>query len=437
MAAIAEVLETDAATLRAVAQEERVAETILQQRVAEGTVVVMGRAGGPVRPLGIGQGLRTKVNANLGTSPDACDTAGELRKLQAALAVGADTIMDLSTGGDLDALRREIRAACPVALGTVPIYQMAVEAEARWGDVVRITGDHMLEVIEQQAADGVDFMTLHCGVTRATVAALRSEPRVCGIVSRGGSLLAHWMDVHQAENPLYARFDELLAILKKYGVAASLGDGLRPGATADASDAGQIAETRVLGELVLACREAGVPVFVEGPGHMPLDQIAGNVLLMKELCHGAPFYVLGPLVTDVAPGYDHITAAIGGAVCAAAGADYLCYVTPAEHLGLPDEKDVVEGVLACRLAGHAADLVKGVPGAREWEERMSAARAALDWEGMAEQALDPGTVRRVRGERAARDPKVCSMCGKFCSMKLQATAGETHPLPSPPPGEGD
>jgi phosphomethylpyrimidine synthase len=228
------------------------------------------------------------------------------------------------------------------------------------------------------------------------------------------------MDVHQAENPLYERFDELLAILQRYGVAASLGDGLRPGATADASDAGQIAETRVLGELVLACREAGVPVFVEGPGHMPLDQIAGNVLLMKQLCHGAPFYVLGPLVTDVAPGYDHITAAIGGALCAAAGADYLCYVTPAEHLGLPDEQDVIDGVIGCRLAAHAADLVKGVPGAREWDDRMSAARAALDWDRMAEEALDPGTVRRLRGERTVRDPQVCSMCGKFCSMKLQA-----------------
>ncbi len=427
MAAIAETPLVDAATLAAVATEEKIEEELLRQRVAEGTVVVMGRAGGSVRPLGIGLGLRTKVNANLGTSPDSCSLETELRKLQAALAVGADTVMDLSTGGDLDAIRREIRAACPVVLGTVPIYQMAVEAEARWGEVVKITGDHMLEVIEQQAADGVDFMTLHCGVTRATVAALRSEPRVCGIVSRGGSLLAHWMDVHQAESPLYERFDELLAILKKYGVAASLGDGLRPGATADASDAGQIAETRVLGELVLACREAGVPVFVEGPGHMPLDQIAGNVLLMKQLCYDAPFYVLGPLVTDVAPGYDHITAAIGGAMCAAAGADYLCYVTPAEHLGLPEEQDVIEGVIACRLAAHAADLVKGVPGAREWDDRMSQARAALDWEGMAESALDPGTVRRVRGEGATRDPKVCSMCGKFCSMKLQVTAAEQPP----------
>ena len=422
MATTVETAAVDAATLAAVAVEEKIAEERLRERIADGSVILMGRAGGPVRPLGIGRGLRTKVNANIGTSPDACSTETELRKLHAAVAVGADTVMDLSTGGDLDALRRVIRAACPVALGTVPIYQAAVEAEARWGDMVKITGDHLLEVIEQQAADGVDFMTLHCGVTRASVAALRSEPRLCGIVSRGGGLLAHWMDVHQAENPLYERFDELLAILKRYHVAASLGDGLRPGATADASDAGQIAETRVLGELVLACREAGVPVFVEGPGHMPLDQIAGTVLMMKQLCHGAPFYVLGPLVTDVAPGYDHITAAIGGALCAAAGADYLCYVTPAEHLGLPDEQDVIEGVLGCRLAAHAADLVKGVPGAREWDDRMSAARAALDWDAMTELALDPGTVRRVRGERAVRDPKTCSMCGKFCSMKLQSAA---------------
>jgi phosphomethylpyrimidine synthase len=406
-------------TIAAVAAEERIDESELRAAVGEGTVIIMGQAGGQVRPLGIGRGLRTKVNANIGTSPDAGSLDTELAKLHAALAVGADTVMDLSTGGDLDAIREGIRAACPVALGTVPIYQAAEEAEQRWDDMVRMTGDQMLEVIERHAASGVDFMTLHCGVTRETVAALRSQPRICGIVSRGGSLLAHWMDVHQAESPLYERFDDLLAILKKYGVAASLGDGLRPGATADASDAGQVAETRVLGELVLACREAGVAVFVEGPGHMPLNQIAGTVAVQKQLCHQAPFYVLGPLVTDIAPGYDHITGAIGGALCAAAGADYLCYVTPAEHLGLPDEHDVVEGVIASRLAAHAADLVKGVPGAREWDERMSRARAALDWEAMTQAALDPGVVQRVHGERAARDPKVCSMCGKFCSLKLQ------------------
>ncbi|HEY3397340.1 MAG TPA: phosphomethylpyrimidine synthase ThiC [Armatimonadota bacterium] len=409
----------DAATIAAVAAEEHVEEAVLRQGLAAGTIVIMGRAGSPVRPLGVGAGLRTKTNANIGTSPDASSLDTELAKLAAAVAVGADAVMDLSTGGDLNAIRREIRAACPVTLGTVPIYQAAAEAEARWGDIVKVTGDQMLEAIEAHAADGVDFQTLHCGVTRATVAELRSQPRQCGIVSRGGSLLAHWMDVHQAENPLYERFDELLAILKKYNVAASLGDGLRPGATADASDPGQIAETRVLGELVLACRAAGVAVFVEGPGHMPLNQIAGNVLLEKQLCHGAPFYVLGPLVTDVAPGYDHITAAIGGALCAGAGADFLCYVTPAEHLGLPDLDDVVQGVLAARLAAHAGDLVKGVPGAREWDDRMSEARAALDWDRMAELALDPGRVRQFRGERGPQDPDVCSMCGKFCSMKLQ------------------
>ena len=412
----------DAATLAAVAHEEQIEEDVLRDRLAAGTVIVLGQAGGPVRPLGIGQGLRTKVNANLGTSPEACDLATELEKLHAAVAVGADTVMDLSTGGDLDAIRRAIRAECPVALGTVPIYQVAVEADQRWGDMMRLSGDQMLEVIERQAADGVDFMTLHCGVTRATVAALRSRPRLCGIVSRGGGLLAHWMDLSGEENPLYERFDELLALLKRYRVAASLGDGLRPGAGADASDPGQIAETRVLGELVLACRQAGVPVFVEGPGHMPLNQIAGNVALEKQLCHGAPFYVLGPLVTDIAPGFDHLTGAIGGALCAAAGADYLCYVTPAEHLGLPTVDEVIQGVLASRIAAHAGDLVKGVPGARQWDERMSRARAALDWEAMTELALDPGTVRRLRGSHAARDPQACSMCGKFCSLKLQAGA---------------
>lgn len=409
----------DAATLAAVAQDEKIEEGQLRAGLAQGTIIILGQAGSAVKPLGIGQGLRTKVNANLGTSPDSVSLEHELNKLNAAVTVGADTVMDLSTGGDLDQILTEIRAACPVPLGTVPIYQAAAEAEARSGDFAEMTGDQMLEVIERHAAQGVDFMTLHCGVTQETVAALRSQSRLCGIVSRGGSLLAHWMEVNQAENPLYDRFDDLLALLKKYGVAASLGDGLRPGATADASDAGQIAETRVLGDLVLACRRAGVQVFVEGPGHMPLDQIAGNVLLAKQLCHDAPFYVLGPLVTDIAPGFDHITGAIGGALCAAAGADYLCYVTPAEHLGLPNEQDVVEGVIASRIAAHAADLVKGVPGAKEWDDRMSAARGKLDWEKMAELALDPGTVRRVRGEHMARDPRVCSMCGKFCSLKLQ------------------
>jgi len=410
---------SDEETLSEIAEQEQIAIDRLQAGISSGEIVVFGDVHGPVRPLAIGAGLSTKVNANLGTSPDFPDLDQELSKLQAAVTMGADTVMDLSTGGDLDEIRRAIREHCPVTLGTVPIYQAAVEASDRLGHITEMTADQIFEVIERQAQDGVDFMTLHCAVTRATVAELDKAPRVGGIVSRGGSMLARWMQVNDAENPLYDQFDRLLDILDNYGVAASLGDGLRPGAIADASDLGQIAEMRVQGELVKAARERGVQVFVEGPGHMPLDQIAGIVALHKQLAYDAPLYVLGPLVTDIAPGYDHITAAIGGTLCAAAGADYLCYVTPAEHIGLPDEEDVVRGVLTTRLAAHAADLVKGVPGAAQWDAEMSDARFHLDWSKMAKLALDPGTVYKRRGERATLDPKACSMCSKFCSIKLE------------------
>ena len=410
---------SDEATLAAIAGEEQITVDELTAGIAAGEIVVFGRVDGPVRPLGIGAGLRTKVNANIGTSPDFPDVDDELRKVEAAITVGADTVMDLSTGGDLDAIRRAIREHCPVTLGTVPIYQAAIEAQERYGSMRKMTADQMFEVIERHAQDGVDFMTLHCAVTQWSVAALDSSPRVGGIVSRGGSMLTAWMQANQTDNPLYEQYDRLLGILATYGVAASLGDGLRPGALADASDPGQIAEMRVQGELVLAAREAGVQVFVEGPGHMPIDQVAGIVILHKQLSYNAPLYVLGPLVTDIAPGYDHITAAIGGTLCAAAGADYLCYVTPAEHIGLPDEQDVIEGVIASRIAAHAADLAKGVPGAADWDDRMSHARQHLDWESMAKLAIDPGAIHKRRGERGTLDPQACSMCGKFCSIKLE------------------
>ncbi len=410
--------------IAAIARDEGVDEERLCDGVRAGTIIVMGQPGGPVKPIGIGTGLRTKVNANLGTSGDFPELDDELRKLEVAVATGADAVMDLSTGGDIDAIRQAIRRECPVALGTVPMYQAAGEAQDKYGSFEKMTAESIFGVIERHAADGVDFQTLHCGVTQGTVAALESQPRTMGIVSRGGSLLARWMKVTGQENPLYERYDELLAILKKYNVLVSLGDGLRPGALADASDRGQIAETIVLGELVARAREAGVQAFVEGPGHMPMDQIAGNVMLQKRLCHDAPFYVLGPLVTDVAPGYDHITGAIGGAICAAAGADFLCYVTPAEHLGLPTPQDVLDGVMASRIAAHAADIVKGVPNARAWDDKMSQARREFEWERMTELALDPGRVRTVRGERATRDPEACSMCGRFCSMKAAAALEE-------------
>ncbi len=408
----------DEATLKAVAKDEGVEVEELARRVDAGEVVILGRAASAVRPLGIGKGLRVKVNANIGTSPDYPELEKELAKLEAAIAVGADTVMDLSTGGDLDAIRKTIREHCPVPLGTVPIYQAAAEAEQRYGDFSKIPVSLLLDVIERHAADGVDFMTLHCGVTREGVELVLQHQRICGIVSRGGALLAHWMRENDAENPLYEHYDEVLDICRRYGVAISLGDGLRPGAIADASDAAQLYETMVLGELVLRARQAGVQVFVEGPGHMPMDQIEANVKIMKRLCYGAPFYVLGPLVTDVAPGYDHIVGAIGGAICAMAGADFLCYITPAEHLGLPDVDDVVQGVIASRIAAHAADIARGLKGAAEWDEKISRARARRDWQAQAELAIDPGTVHRKRGERSPRDPDVCSMCGRFCSMKL-------------------
>ena len=406
--------------IAAVAKDEHVSPEQVRLGLQAGSIVVMGSPGGPVRPLGIGLGLRTKVNANLGTSEDFPDLDDELRKLEVAVGTGADTVMDLSTGGDLDRIRRAIRRECPVALGTVPVYQAAIEAVERFGSVEAMTPELLFDVIERHAADGVDFQTLHCGVTRATVAALETGSRVCGIVSRGGSMLARWMKATGAENPLYERYDDLLAILKRYGVLISLGDGLRPGALADASDRGQTAETVVLGELVARAREAGVQSFVEGPGHMPMDQIAATVTMQKCLCHGAPFYVLGPLVTDVAPGYDHITGAIGGAICAAAGADFLCYVTPAEHLGLPRPQDVLEGVMASRIAAHAADIVKGVAGARDWDDRLSAARHSFDWASVTRLALDPGRVKSVRAQRASADDEACSMCGRFCSMKVRS-----------------
>lgn len=414
--------EVDAQVLERVAHDEYTELTDLAARIDDGAVVVMG--GNGVKALGIGRGLRTKVNANIGTSPDYPDLEAELRKLHAAVAAGADTVMDLSTGGDIDEVRRAVRAECPVLLGTVPIYQAMAEAEERHGDMMRMSGDELLEVIKRHAADNVDFMTLHCGVTRGTIEALKTQPRIGGIVSRGGSLLARWMRENDAENPLYDCYDDLLDLLAEYGVAISLGDGLRPGALADATDAGQVAETMVLGELVLRARETGVQAFVEGPGHVPMDQIEANVVLQKRLCHDAPFYVLGPLVTDVAPGYDHITGAIGGAICAAAGADYLCYVTPAEHLGLPGVDDVIEGVMASRIAAHAADIIKGVPGAREWDDRMSQARRDLDWAAMERLALDPGRVRLTRGERPTADDAACSMCGKFCSVRAGRTVEE-------------
>jgi len=388
------------------------------QGLINGTIAVPANANHTnLLPCGIGKGLRTKVNANIGTSPDFCDTDIELGKLQAAIDSGSDTVMDLSTGGDISGIRRAIITSSPLPVGTVPIYQVGIEAIERHGAIVNMTADEIFDVIEEQAQDGVDFMTVHCGVTQASVARLRNQGRRTDIVSRGGAFLTGWMLHNEGENPLYQYYDRLLDLARKYDFTLSLGDSLRPGCLADATDRAQVEELIIIGELVERAREAEVQALVEGPGHLPLDQVATNVQLEKSLCHGAPFYVLGPLVTDIGAGYDHITGAIGGAIAAAAGADFLCYVTPTEHLSLPDAQDVKEGVIASRIAAHAGDIVKGVKGAREWDEEMSKARKALDWEAQAKLSLDPELSRQVHG-RIPSAGATCSMCGEYCAMEI-------------------
>ena len=404
--------------LKKVAAAEGIAVETLAGLVARGLVVIPFNPNhSPARPAGIGKGLRTKVNVNIGTSRDFPRLADELRKVKISLEYGTDTLMDLSTGGDLRKIRKAILARTPIPLGTVPIYQAAVKAIDRGATIVDITEDDLFEAIESQAREGVDFMTVHCGLTMKAIDRLKQQGRVADIVSRGGAFHLAWMLHNGKENPFYARFDRLLEIARRFDVTLSLGDGLRPGSILDATDRPQIEELLTLGELVQRAREAGVQVMVEGPGHVPLDQVEMNIRLEKRICQGAPFYVLGPLVTDIAPGYDHIVSAIGGAVAAAAGADFLCYVTPAEHLGLPSDDDVREGLIASRIAAHAADIVKGVPGALERDLELARARKRLDWETQRKLAIDPVKFAAVRKRRKSKS-KACSMCGDFCAMRI-------------------
>ncbi|MCK4843946.1 MAG: phosphomethylpyrimidine synthase ThiC [Dehalococcoidia bacterium] len=404
--------------MKHVAEKEGVETDVIMQGLAEGEIIIPANVNHTnLIPCGIGKGLRTKVNANIGTSSDSCDLNTELRKLQTAIGFGADTVMDLSTGGDIPAIRRAIISASTVPVGTVPIYQAGIEAIENRGAIVNMSVDDIFTVIREHAKDGVDFMTVHCGVTRTSVARLKKQGRITDVVSRGGAFLIGWMLHNDAENPLYQFYDRLLDLALEYDFALSLGDGLRPGCLADATDRAQIEELIILGELVEHSREIGVQAMVEGPGHLPLDQIATNVQLEKSLCRGAPFYVLGPLVTDIGAGYDHITAAIGGAIAAAAGADFLCYVTPTEHLSLPNVEDVKEGVIASRIAAHAADIVKGIKGAKEWNEQMSRARRALDWETQAKLSLDPELSQQIHSKIPA-EGATCSMCGKYCAMAI-------------------
>ncbi|MBI5561023.1 MAG: phosphomethylpyrimidine synthase ThiC [Deltaproteobacteria bacterium] len=406
----------------AAASEGATAEYI-RKELAEGTVIIARNIiRGSIRPLAIGRGLRTKINANIGSSEDRTDPREELEKLKVAVEAGADAVMDLSTGGNLDGLRRLILDESPVPVGTVPIYQAALDAKKRGKSFVQLEPEEIFDTIERHAGDGVDFVTVHCGVTLSAVGRMkkdgRGNGRIMGIVSRGGALTAEWMRFNGKENPLYEEFPRLLKIAKKYDMVLSLGDGLRPGCLKDATDGAQIEELSTLGGLAGRAREEGVGVMIEGPGHMPIDQIEANVLLEKQLCHGAPFYVLGPLVTDIAPGYDHITSAIGGAIAAAKGADFLCYVTPSEHLRLPTAGDVRVGVIASRIAAHAGDIAKKVPGAMEKDIEMSRARKALNWDKQISLSVDPQTARALRESSPPKDTDVCTMCGSLCAIKI-------------------
>ena len=414
--------------MEVVAQHEKMEAEFIRQGVAKGTIVIPANINhSNLVPCGIGQGLSTKVNANLGTSSDFGDIDTELEKLRVAIEAKADTVMDLSTGGDISAIRQAIIAASPLPIGTVPIYQAGVEAVAGRDAIVKMTADDLFAVIEEHARDGVDFITVHCGVTRSAIARLKQQGRVTDVVSRGGAFLIGWILYNERENPLYEQYDRLLEIAKEFDVTLSLGDGMRPGSLADATDRAQVEELLIAGELVQRAQQAGVQVIVEGPGHLPLNQIEANVQLEKAICKGAPFYVLGPLVTDIAAGYDHITGAIGGAIAAAAGTDFLCYVTPAEHLSLPDPEDVRQGVIASRIAAHAGDIAKGVKGAEQQDMKMAMARKRLDWEEQARLSLDPELSHRVHSKHATTG-SACSMCGEFCAMELmQKFLGASSP----------
>ncbi len=386
--------------------------------VADGSIAIVRNRLRSIDPMAIGRGTRIKVNANIGTSSAKCDINEELEKMRVSIHHGADAVMDLSTAGDLGAIRRTILEQCTVPLGTVPLYEMASTARLRNKSVLDLTADEMFDVIEDHCRQGVDFLTLHCGVNRKTVDRFREVERLAGAVSRGGTIIMEWIDKNDRDNPLYEQYDRLLEILAEYDVAVSLGDGFRPGAIADATDRVQIEELIVLGDLVKRARKRNVTVFVEGPGHVPIDQIAANIQVQKTLCDNAPFYVLGPLVTDVSPGYDHISGAIGGAIAGMAGADFLCYVTPAEHLRLPSIDDVREGVIASRIAAHAADIGRGHPGAAAWDRAISTAKIDLDWERMLSLCIDPEKARRYRASLPPQgDPSHCSMCGEFCAIR--------------------
>jgi len=394
------------------ARHEGLEPEVIRQGLARGTLVLpANRKHHGLKPIAIGRGVRVKINANIGTSPHDISLEKELSKLEAALSYGADAVMDLSTGGNLDEIRTALLARCPAPFGTVPIYQVMTEDES----IESVKADWFLDIVDHHARQGVDFVTVHCGVTREALPLLKR--RVTGVVSRGGSFLVAWMRRLGRQNPLFEHYDRLLDLAKEYDVTLSLGDGLRPGCLADATDKAQLHELKLLGDLTRRAWAKGVQVMVEGPGHLPLSVIKKNIRLQQKYCDRAPFYVLGPLVTDVASGYDHIAGAIGGALAATWGAAFLCYVTPAEHLKLPAVEDVIDGVVASRIAAHAADIALGVPGAAEWDLKMSRARRALDWDTQIKLSVNPEKARAFREMSQAKDDQ-CTMCGRFCALKI-------------------
>lgn len=402
-----------------IAMDEGVSSDRLKSHLDNGKVVIF-KAAASGKAVAVGEDLKVKVNANIGTSPDLVDEDLELQKLDAAVRAGADAVMDLSTGGDLRSIRKKIVNESSIPVGSVPIYEAIVKSVRTLGAPEKMTGDEMLEAIRLHGEDGISFVTVHCGVTRSALDHLGKKPRVCGIVSRGGSFLARWMRANKKENPLYERYDEVLDICKRYNMALSLGDGLRPGAIADSMDAAQVEELITLGDLNRRARQKGVQAIIEGPGHVPLNQIAAQMMLQKQLCDNAPFYVLGPLVTDVAPGMDHVTSAIGGAIAAANGADFLCYVTPSEHLGLPNVEDVRIGVLAAKIAAHAADIARGRQDAWDWDYKMSRARKDRDWPEQIRLAMSPELARSIRARTCSEDHETCTMCGELCAYKADS-----------------
>lgn len=403
--------------MKAVARAENVSEEFIRKSVAKGLIAIPSNKGREVKAVGIGAGLRTKVNATIGTSTDILDVDMEVEKARVAMANQADTLMELSVGGDLDEIRRRILNISNLPVGSVPVYQAAIETIRGKGASIYMDEDIMFNTIEKQAQDGIDFMAIHCSVNKETLKRLKTQGREGGLVSRGGAFISAWIVHNEVENPLYKNYDYVLDIAKEHDFVISLANGMRAGAIADSTDRAQVQELIILGELVDRAREAGVQTIVEGPGHIPLNEISANVMVQKKLCRDAPFYMLGPIVTDIGAGYDHIVSSIGAAASASAGADFICYVTPAEHLALPFPDDVKEGVIATRIGAYVGDMAKGIHQG-ELDLKMANARKKLNWEAQFESAMCPAEARKIRDERPPADPDTCTMCGSYCAVKI-------------------